>query len=92
MTTGIIFNAITEDRDFIPGIFRNLGDFIASPGNIVESWGGDSTTSWLHLELELKEPIVLKYENDDRLRISINDNLSGLTRFNVNFLGGEEYR
>jgi len=45
--------------------------------------GGDLTNSWLSVNIQFSEDVILKAENEDKMTLSINDDLSGLLYLRV---------
>jgi hypothetical protein len=62
------------------------------PGSTIESYGSDGTNTFLKLLVDLKEPIVLKSENADKLSFVISDDLSGLLKLVISANCKEESR
>ena len=92
LTAGVLFNAISEERQPLPGFWRNLRDILQIPGVYAGAWGGDSTSAYMMIHLDVPYPTILKYEDGDKLRTIINDDMTGLTHFNISVWGGEEVR
>ena len=57
---------------------KQLSDFIQAGFEIV-TLNGNATTTWLVLSLVFNTPIVLDSRREDSMRVTVQDNLSGLT-------------
>lgn len=72
---------------------KQLSDFLILPGTEIVSQGSDkATNTWLLMRTTPPEPIILKPENNDKLSITISENLSGLDVFRVSAGCKEEDR
>jgi len=49
----------------------------------VTGQGGDSTNNWASVNVRFNEEIVLKAEDEDKMTLTINDDLSGLLYLRV---------
>jgi len=80
LTNGINVSIVTAKADPFTATLRNLGDFLAVG---IELFGvsGDATNTGFSLSLKFPEPVVLEGSSGDFISLTINDNLSGLTRF-----------
>ena len=47
----------------------------------ISGQGGDATNNWVTINIQINEPIVLKAEDEDKMTVTINDDLSGLLYF-----------
>jgi len=45
--------------------------------------GSDGTNSWVTVNMTFTEPIILKYENEDEMSLTVNDDLTGLLELKV---------
>ena len=49
----------------------------------VTGQGGDATNNWVSLNVRFNEAVVLKAEDEDKMTLSINDDLSSLLYLRV---------
>lgn len=89
LTNGIVFSRVQTGKTLFSVSIKNLGDFFATGSNAINVTG-DATNTGLTLLVEFPEPIVLEGKVDDFLSFTINDNLSGLTRFTAAARGAVE--
>ncbi len=61
----------------------NLLDFMQLAGTEVVGTGSDGTNTWMTMRARHIEPIVLKAETLDKLKFTVNDDMSGLLRFRI---------
>ncbi|MCK4387112.1 MAG: hypothetical protein KAV41_03485, partial [Candidatus Pacebacteria bacterium] len=71
---------------------RNIGDILMLPGSRIESCGSDGTNTFLKMFLDLKHPITLQAEHDDKLSFIVSDDLSGLIKIVITANCQEEVR
>ena len=45
--------------------------------------GGDTTNNWVSVNVKFNEEVVLKAEDEDKMTLTINDDLSGLLYLRV---------
>ena len=45
--------------------------------------GSDGTNTWVTVNMTFTEPIILKYENEDEMSLTVNDDLTGLLELKV---------
>ena len=55
-----------------------MSDYLQLPTAKINTAVSDGTNTFITLVSEFDEPIILKSENQDKLRILISDNLSNL--------------
>ncbi len=92
LSNGIIYQRLSgKDIRFSFG-FKQLSDILQLPGSEIKSQGSDGTNTWLALDSQPTEPLILKSENGDLLRIIISDNLSGLLLLRISAGGKSEQR
>jgi len=63
---------------------KSLLDFMQLAGTKISGSGSDGTNTWVTLEVIHQEPLLLKSENEDTLRFTIAEDLSGLLQFRIN--------
>jgi hypothetical protein len=90
--TGIAYQRIINREIALSLIFKNLGDWFQLPKTTLETAMSDGTNTFVSLIMETTEPLILKPENNDKLRLVISDNLSTLLWFRVSAGCKIEYR
>lgn len=81
--TGLTYQRVISNEVQFSINLKTFMDFLELPNTIISGSGSDGTNTWAVLDVKHTEPIVLKHENDDRLRFIISDDLSGLLQFRV---------
>jgi hypothetical protein len=89
LTTGINIKLTTDRTIRFNSNFQQHIDFMAFPGTQVQS-GGDGTNTWKTYTVPFPERIVMSSETQDKLEITINDDLSGLLYLRMLVRGGKE--
>jgi len=90
LTNGINFSRVQDGKTLFSVTLKNIGDFLATGSNLINATG-NATNSGFTLLVEFPEPIVLAGgESENFLSFTINDNLSGLTRFTAAARGAIE--
>ena len=71
-------------RRWKDGVVRNssqikqLLDLLSFSNSEIVGYGSDGVNTWITIKISFSVPILLKPENEDRLTLTINDDLSGL--------------
>lgn len=89
---GIIYQQINNNEIQDTITIKQLFDIIRLPGAEVVGLGSDGTNSWIKIRFKIVEPLLLKHENNDKLIISLSDDLSGLLELQMSTGGREEVR
>ena len=90
MTNGIAFSRVQQGKTLFSVILKNLGDFLATGSNLINATGNATNTGFTLL-VEFPEAILLEGgETENFLSFTINDDLSGLTRFTAAARGAVE--
>jgi len=90
LTNGIVFGSVADGETVFSVTLKDLGDFLATGSNLINVTG-DATNTGLTLLIEFPEPIVLQGGGTENfLSFTINDDLSGLTRFTAAARGALE--
>lgn len=81
LTNGIVFARVQKGKILFSVVLKNLDDFYATGSDLINT-PGTASKAGLTLLVKFPEPIVLEGgETENFLSFTINDNLSGLTRF-----------
>ena len=92
LTVGINLLVVSNGSVLFQGVLRDLGDFFLV-GIDEEEKGIGATNSWLVLEIEITTPVILNSVAvnpsilPDGFYVTVNDDLSGLIRFQGVILG-----
>lgn len=89
LTNGISFQRVQDGEVAFAVNIKQLGDFLATGSNIVNSIS-DGTNTFITLLIEFPEPIILNPGLGSALTFTINDNLSGLSQFTAAARGAAE--
>ena len=92
LSTGILYQTCVGRKITLSFPFRDLGDILMFPGATIGSHGSDGTNTFLKILVDLKEPIILKPENEDRISFVVSDNLSPLLKLVISANCKEETR
>lgn len=90
LTNGIVFSRVQNGKTLFGISLKNLGDFLATGSTLINETG-NATNSGFTLLVRFPKLIVL--EGNDKLNFlsfTINDDLSGLTRFTAAAVGAVE--
>ena len=94
LTFGITIIARRRGEIIFQGIFKQFSDFVRLPNVFLDSYGADATdgtNAWFKLTQDFEpSPIVLLPEYEDKISVTINDNLTGLDTFNMAARGFQE--
>jgi hypothetical protein len=78
LTSGIRWARVEEGKRVSTFVLRKLMDAMELPSASIVNYGDDGTNVWFTLNFQFTEPVILKSENEDRLEVTINDDMSGL--------------
>jgi len=92
LTIGVICQQIQAGESTDVLIIKQLSDILNHPGTELTNIIGDGTNTYLTAEIIVSEPIVLKSEDLDMLRVLIQEDLSGLLMLRVSVAGKVEVR
>jgi len=90
LTNGIVFSRVAKGKTLFSVTLRDVSDFLATGSNMINI-SGNATNTGFTLLVEFPEPIILEGgESENFLSFTINDNLSGLTKFTAAARGAIE--
>lgn len=92
LSVGILYRRFVSEKITLSFPFKNLGEILMFPGATIEDCGSDGTNTFLKIFVDLKEPIVLKSENADKISFVVSDDLSPLLKFVISANCKEELR
>ena len=79
LSSGILYQRVVNEEVQFSVTIKQISDILQLAGAKVVSQGSAGTTgTWITIKNEILEPIILKAENQDKLKFVVNDNLSGL--------------
>jgi hypothetical protein len=89
LTDGISLKITTNELNDFNGIFRQHIDFMSFPGVKCQS-GGDGTNTWVTYDIPLVPPALLDSRTNDKIELSISEDLSGLLYARAFVRGGKK--
>ena len=92
LSSGILYQRIQDGEIEFTVVIKQLSDLIQIPGAILKNTISDGTNTFITIDVDYSEPIILKPENKDILAITINDNLSDLIFLRMYLTGKLEQR
>lgn len=92
LTNGISYQGRIGGKIRFAFPFRNISDLLMFPRTKIEIYGSDGTNTFLKLFMDLKYPITLQAENNDKLSFTVSDDLSGLLKLIITASCQEEQR
>lgn len=92
LSSGILYQRIQDGEIEFSVIIKQLSDLLQLPGARLINTISDGTNTFLSIDIEYSESIILKAENNDILQMVINDNLSGLLLLRMSVTGRTEQR
>jgi len=92
LISGLTYSRKKEDKTVLSLQIKNIADILELPQASITSLGSDGVDTFLKIDQVLTAPLILKPEEDDILSYTVNDDLSGLTRFRISAGCRIEYR
>ncbi len=89
---GIVYQRIEDGDPVLTAIVHQLFDFIKLPGAEMVGFGSDGTNTWVSMKIVTIGDVRLKAETNDKLKITLSDDLSGLLEFQISVGCREEIR
>ena len=78
LATGITYRRITNGEIISSANIQQFLDFMAFSNAKVTGYGSDGTNTWVTVNMQFTEPVILKSEDEDEMSLTVNDDLSGL--------------
>ncbi len=91
LVTGIVYQRLQFGEIKSSFIARQLSDFLSTPGTTFQTIS-DGVNTMITIDQSFEIPVLLKSENQDELKITIIDNLAGLSLFRMFVSGYKEER
>lgn len=89
LTNGIVLQRVQEGKVQFSVVLRQLSDFLGT-GFTISNAISDGTNTFISMEIDFTERIVLEGTPDSFLSLTINDNLSGLLQLTASARGAIE--
>lgn len=89
LTNGITFLRQEDNVSKSAGTFRNIADIVQS-GGVITNYMSNNTKTYFSVMIDLQHPIRLYGLTNDKIALTINDDMSGLTKFTVLAIGRVE--
>ena len=83
IASGINYKRISEGVTTSAATISKFVDFMSLSNATISGQGGDATNNWVSINLQFNEEVVLKSEDEDKMTLTINDDLSGLLYLRV---------
>jgi len=83
VASGINYKRIQSGKTVSAATISKFVDFMTLSNATITGSGGDGTNTWLALNVTFNEEVVLKAEDEDKMTLTINDDLSGLLYLSV---------
>ena len=83
LDSGITYRRIENGEVRNSSSIKQFLDMLSFSNSEVSGYGSDGTNTWVTIHITFNEPIILKAENEDRLCLIVNDDLSGLLELKV---------
>ena len=80
---GINYKRIENGVTISSATISKFIDFMGLSNANISGSGGNATSSWIAVNVQFNETVVLKAEDEDKMTLTINDNLSGLLYLRV---------
>ena len=78
LATGITYKRVTQEEVISSANIQQFLDFMAFSNAKVTGYGSDGTNTWVTVNMQFTEPVILKEEDEDEMSLTVNDDLSGL--------------
>jgi len=78
LNTGLVYQRIHNGVIVASSQIKTLGDWLSLPETEIKVHVSDGTNTFISLVGDFTEPVILKSEDDDELRITVSEDLSGL--------------
>ena len=92
LTSGLLYQRIQGGEVAYSFSTRQVSDWFQMPGATMGVAIGDASNTMITIEIPFEVPEILKAEDDDELRVTVQDNLSGLLMLRMVAGGFEEAR
>jgi len=83
LSAGIVYQRTQEGEIVNSSTIRQFIDIMQFSNARIGGAGGDGTNTWVNVLIDFSDDAILKYENEDKMTLTISDDLSGLLLFRV---------
>ena len=83
IASGINYKRIQGDTTISTATINKFVDFMGLSNATITGQGGDATNNWVSVNVQFNEEVVLKAEDEDKMTLTINDDLTGLLYLRV---------
>ena len=81
--SGINYKRISGGVTTSAATISKFIDFMGLSNATISGQGGNATSTWIAVNVQFNEEVVLKAEDEDKMTLTINDDLSGLLYLRV---------
>jgi hypothetical protein len=81
LPNGIVYQRVKDGEVIFSAVIHQLSDFFLLPGTELAASGSDGTNTFLTLRVRMSEPFIMKAEEEDKISLTVSDDLSGLLFF-----------
>jgi hypothetical protein len=78
LATGITYKRTTNGETISSANIQQFLDFMAFSNAKITGSGSDGTNTWVTVNMQFTEPVILKEADHDEMSLTVNDDLSGL--------------
>lgn len=83
LESGLNYQRYEEGQIVFSSVIHHLLEIVNQFDANINSYGSSDDITWVKIDFRFREPYLLKSEDEDSLRIIINDNLSTLNYFRI---------
>jgi len=83
LNTGIVYKRVQAGKTLSTASIRQFSDIMSFSEATVTGNGGDGTNTWVSVNIKFTEEVILKYEEEDYMSLTISEDLSGLLIFTM---------
>lgn len=92
LDTGVIYQRIKNGIAKVNAAITRHLDIMNFSNASITGYGSDGTNSWVSISVLFPQAVILKHEDDDKMTMTISDDLSGLIEFRISAGGYVEQR
>ena len=92
LDVGIAYQRVVDGEIQFSSPLKQLSDLLQLPGANIKDFGGDGVNTWMTIEFVTQEPLVLRGETFDYIRLLVNDDLSNFLVLRTGITGKTEQR
>jgi len=92
LSTGMTYKRVLNGETTSSFSIQQFLDIMSFSNATISGSGSDGTNTWVSVNMQFTEPMILKYEDEDEMSLTVNDDLSGLLVLRVGVGSKEEKR